>query len=305
MKKIILFAIILSSALIACQRENSFISPGNTSGPTTLDQLKKASRASSEVFTISNAASQNITTSKGTKYYFPNNTFVNTDGSAVTGDVVISVREIITPQEMIFADMPTVSNGRLLESGGEYNITASQSGRLLKPGPGKFLRIQMPDAGVSMTGMQVFNGVADASGNVNWMPNNNQGNVVVGDSSLFSRGSLFCDSVNWINCDKLINDPTVEFTVYPGNAPSPDSTNVLVHLTGRNTVVKMNWTQGLSYFKSNMVLAIPSTIIGISSKNGQFYASVISSTIQNGQSLTLNFIPYSVEQLKAKLAQLR
>jgi outer membrane protein assembly factor BamB len=305
MKKIILIAIVVSAAIISCQPEILFETPNITPPPAPVKNFTNQNRSSYQAFVVNNAAGQTITTTKGTKYYLPADAFVNIDGSAVTGDVSVHVKEVLTPQEMIFNDMPTVSNGRLLESGGEYKITAAQSSRELKLAPGKFLRIQMPDAGVAMTGMQVFNGAADANGNVNWVANSNPGNVVVGDSTLFSKGDLFCDSINWINCDKFINDPTVEFTVFPGNAPGHDSTNIFVHLTGRNTVVKMNWTQGLSYFKSTMLLAVPSTIVGISVKNGQFHAAVLPVNVQNGQSVTLTFTPYTVEQLKARLAQLR
>jgi len=78
-----------------------------------------------------------------------------------------------------------------------------------------------------------------------------------------------------------------------------------VHLTGRNSLVKMNWTQGLSYFKSDNVLAVPSTIVGISIKNGQLYASLKTVNIQAGQSVTLNFTAYTEAELKAKLALLQ
>jgi len=155
-----------------------------------------------------------------------------------------------------------------------------------------------------MSAMQVFNGVRDSKGNVNWVPNSNPGNFVVRDSSLFAASSLFCDSINLINCDKFINEPAVSFSVYPANAPSNDSTNVFVHLTGRNTVVKMNWTQGLTYFKSDKLLAVPSTIVGISVKNGQLYASLTAVNVQNGQSVTMNFSPYTEAQLKQRLSEL-
>ena len=137
------------------------------------------------------------------------------------------------------------------------------------------------------------------------VPNTSPGNVVVGDSTLFSNTNLFCDEINWINCDKFVNEPTVEFTVYPGNAPSGDSTNVFVHLTGRNTVVKMNWTQGLNYFKSNMLLAVPSTIVGISTKNGQLFASIGAANVQHGGSTAMNFVPYTEKELKDRLLKLR
>jgi hypothetical protein len=207
--------------------------------------------------------------------------------------------------EMIFNNMPTVSDGRLLESGGEFEIKVTQNNTALKLAPGNFIKIGLPNIGRDMKGMQVFKGVPDVAGDVNWVLNSNPGNFVVGDSTLFSNSNLFSDDINWINCDKFINEPTVEYTVYPGNAPSGDSTNVFVHLTGRNTVVKMNWLQGLAYFRSNMLLAVPSTIVGISTKNGELFASINSINIQNGGSVTMSFLPYTEKKLKDRLSKLR
>ena len=206
---------------------------------------------------------------------------------------------------MIFNNMPSTSNGKLLESGGEFQITVSQNNTPLKLAPGNFIKIGIPNKGVNLQGMQVFKGVVDASGEVDWVVNSNPGNLVVGDSLLFSNTNLFSDDVSWINVDKFINDPTVSFTVYPGNFPSNDSTNVFVHLTGRNSVVKMNWVQGLSYFKSDMVLAVPSTIVGISTKHGQLFASITPVNVQGGSSVTMNFLPYTEQQLKDRLSKLR
>jgi hypothetical protein len=303
MKQITFLLIVSCFLLFACQKELSFKKePVNIA---TLSSFTETNRNAGQGFTINSSVVQSITTEKGSKVEFKENSFVTQGGNPVTGSVDVFVKEVATPGEMILCDLPTMANGRLLESGGEYNITASQNGNQLKLAPGKYVKIEIPHRGNNMSGMQVFNGAADATGKVNWSVNTNPGNIVVGDSSLFSKSNLFCDSINWINCDKFINDPTVEFTVFPGNAPSSDSTNVFVHLTGRNTVAKMNWTQGLSYFKSNMLLAVPSTLVGISMKNGQLYASVISVNIQNGQSTTLNFTTYTEEQLKTRLALLR
>ena len=303
MKKIIRTSLFASLILVACQREVS--DEKKQTPPGTLNDFFQQNRSSFETFTITSSSPEQVVTSKGTKLFFPPNAFVDENNTPVNGNINVGVKEIVTPLEMIFTDMPTSSGGRLLESGGEYYITLKQTNRNLKLASGNFLKIQLPDAGGTANGMQVFNGAAAADGSINWIENNKPGNVVVSDSVLYTGRTLFCDSIDWVNCDKFINDPTVEFTVYPGNTPSADSTNVFVHLTGRNTVAKLYPAQGSNYFKSNMLPAVPSTIIGISKKNGQFYASIIPVNIQNGQSATLNFLPYTPEQLKVTLGSLR
>lgn len=301
MKRILFISLLAGIGLTACQPEILLTEDEQTS----LDDFYAGNRSSVQSFSVSNTSGGVVTTANNVKIYLPSNGFVTESGAPVSGGVDIQVKEILTPQEMIFNNMVTMSGGLPLESGGEFQVKVTKNGQRLKLAAGNFLRIQLPArSGVDMNNMQVFNGSVNAKGEVDWALNTDPGNFVVRDSSLFSGSSLFCDSVNWINCDKFINEPTVEFSVYPVNVPSNDSTNVFVHLTGRNSVVKMNWTQGLSYFRSDKLLAVPSTIIGISVKDGRLYASIIPVTVQNGQSVTMNFSAYTEAQLKAQLGQL-
>ena len=304
MKKLTGLLATLSILIIACQRELSYSTP-ETEVNKSVEDFHGKNRQDQQLFTINASNGNTVSASKGTKLYLPPNGFVTRDGRPVSGNIKVAIKEIYTPMEMILNNMPTTSNGRLLESGGEFQITATQNTDTLQLAPGTFIKITIPDLGRNMQGMQVFNGVANPAGTIDWIPNTTLGNVVVRDSTLFSNTNLFCDDINWINCDKFVNEPTVEFTVFPGNAPSGDSTNVFVHLSGRNTVVKMNWTQGLSYFKSNMLLAVPSTIVGISTKNGQLFASIASANVQHGESVTMNFAAYTEKELKDRLSKLR
>jgi hypothetical protein len=304
MRNIILCCLVTVLSLIACQPEKSF---DRKEEQTSLEDFYKKNQSSFQSFSISSSSGGTATTSRNIKVYFPANGFVTNEGSPVSGNISIDVKEIFTPSEMILNSMPTMSGGLPLESGGEFQIKATKNGESLKLSPGKFLRIQFPSTqSINMNGMEVFNGVADSRGNVDWSLNTNPGNFVVRDSMFLvgTTASLFCDKTEWINCDKFINEPVVEFSVVPANAPSNDSTNVFVHLTGRNSVVKMNWTQGLSYFNSGKLLAVPSTIIGISVKNGQLYASITPVIVRNGESVTMNFSPYSETELKQKLSLL-
>jgi len=302
MKNIICILSLVAIVLTACQPETSFIQEKTQ---TSLTDFYKSTLSSVQTFSVSGISGGNMTTTHGSIIHIPANGFVMQNGTPVTGNVDIAIKEIVTPAEMILNNMPTVSNGRPLESGGEFRITASKNNQPVKLAPGNILRIEIPDRpNVNMNNMQVFNGKTNSQGEVEWTVNNDPGNFVVRDSMMFAKSSLFCDSIEWINCDKFINEPTVHFEVFPGNAPSNDSTNVFVHLTGRNSIVKMNWTQGLTYFRSDNLLAVQSTFIGISIRNGKLYAAFMPVLVRNNQSITLNFSPYTEAQFKEKLAQL-
>ena len=301
MQNLTALCIIIATITLSCQR--NLPDEIGVKTLTTIAKFSQTARQEQQSFVVNAGTTNVVVTKKGTKVSFPGNGFVNQEGFPVTGDVEISVKDIFTPMDMILNDMPTVSGNQLLESGGEFKITASQNNKLLRLAPGTYIKIEIPDFGVDMSGMKVFNGVADANKNIDWVVNNNPGNFVVPDSLLLNS-NLFSDDINWINCDKVLNEPTATFTVFPGNGPYGDSANVFVHLTGRKTVARMNWIPGLSYYKSDNLPAVPSTIVGISVKNGQFFASITPVNVLEGGSVTMSFSAYTEEQLKERLSKL-
>jgi hypothetical protein len=298
MKQQILCGLLAIAVFSGCQPETSFT---REDVQTSVEDFYEKNRAEGQAYTVSSTSGGVKTTAAGNRIHFPGNAFVTKSGVPVTGEVAVNVKEYLTPYDMIMNNMPAMSDGLPLESGGEFKITATKDNQELELAQGKAIRIQMKQ---DNPGMRVFNGTEDAQGNVNWTLNTAPGNVVVGDSILFAGSSLFSSSLGWLNCDKFYNEPTVTFTVHPANSPSNDSTNVFVHLTGKNTIVKMNWTRGLPYFQSDKLLAVPSTFVGISVKNGRFYASIVPANVTDGGAITLNFSPYSEKDLKKKLAEL-
>ena len=299
MKQQILGSAIAIMILAGCQPETSFTREDEQ---TSVEDFYRKNRKTEQSYTVSGTSGGVKTTTAGNKIYIPDNAFVTKTGTPVTGEVSVSVKEYLTPYDMIMNNMPTMANGVPLESGGEFRISATKNNQELELASGKFVRIQMK--GSNNNGMQVFNGTEDTQGNVNWTLNQTPGNIVVGDSTLFAGSSLFSNSMGWLNCDKFYNEPTVKFRANPVNAPSGDSINVFVHLTGKNTIVKMSWTRGLPYFESDKLLAVPSTFVGISVRNGRFYAGFAAANVKDGGSVTLNFSPYTEKELKKKLGEL-
>ncbi|MFN8396353.1 MAG: hypothetical protein U0176_17140 [Bacteroidia bacterium] len=70
-----------------------------------------------------------ITGQYGTRALIPANAFVFPDGTPVTSPVTVEVREVANKRGMILENLPTISNGRLLESGGVVKVTATSAGR--------------------------------------------------------------------------------------------------------------------------------------------------------------------------------
>lgn len=293
MIRIVLFFLILG-ALTACQRE---LSDFQNSEYISLQDFYVKNATTPKKMSANSSQWITFTTSKGTKISFPDNAFVNSSGSSVTGDVDIEVLEILSPMEMILNNKPSMSNGAPLQSGGEFFIRVTKNGQKLRLATNSFVELKLP-SNSTMNGMKVFNGRPQEDGSVNWIENNNQGNFVFPDS--LGKTSMFADSVDWINCDKFYNDPVITYSVLPGNCPLIDSTKIYLHLTGRNTVMSFP-KNGIS----DKLIASPATIVAICVKEGKLYTSVMPVILENGKSVTLQFEPSSEEALKRKLQTLR
>jgi len=92
----------------------------------------------------------------------------HTDGSAPRGAVAVEMIELHKKEDFIRAQMPTVSGGRLLESGGAYYINMTADGRQLRLKRGKTLAVMLPK--LSDREMELFYAARTATGEVNWKP---------------------------------------------------------------------------------------------------------------------------------------
>jgi hypothetical protein len=300
----ILAALAIAAGVISCQKELSNSSPlvAVKSDYSSLEEFFKKNQEDTKAYRLKNGTGGICEGRKGIKYHFPSLAFKNLLSS---DSVNIALTEILTPYDMIVNNKPTMSDGKPLLSGGEFLIRASSNGKEIKLDAGKYLRIEVENMNIA-PGMSVFNGTVTNNGTVNWTINNNQNNSIrPRDSVGLGTGyDLFCDSLQWINCDKFINEPLIKCSFTPVNCPSTDSTAVFVHLTGRNSVLRLSDFVN-NQFQSARLIAAPATIIGICYKNNRFYAAITTVTLFDQLVSTLTFSEVSEAALKEKLKILK
>jgi hypothetical protein len=307
MKRLYYFCFLACLAIIGlhCQKELSFSSTSNDY--STLHEFFEKNQPRTEAMVVNSSNQFTLESRRGTKFIFQANSFETLDGQPVTGTIFFEVKEIFNPSEMILTRTFPMSNGQPLESGGEFMIKpTNQNGQQLKLKPGYLMKIKLPSLGIGMDNMRVFNGQPNAGGSdskVNWVVNSNPNNTVFADSLVQGR-YLFADSVNWINCDRFLNEPRINYAVYPGNVTGFDSVSVFIHFSGRNSVVAIPWHNTESRFYSQSVIVSPATVIGIGIKDHKLQASFTTVNLQNNGSQTLDFLPFTEIQLKERLAQL-
>lgn len=111
-----------------------------------------------------------ITGKQGTIVRIPAGTFVTASGLAVTGKVQVEMKEVFKKSDILLSNLPTISDGKMLESGGVvYLDAATMDGEKVVIAPGKAVTIDFP-SGSPTQGMQAFSGQYDTEGNMNWTP---------------------------------------------------------------------------------------------------------------------------------------
>ncbi len=107
-----------------------------------------------------------LRTAGGCTVHVPANTFVHADGKPVNGAVAVQVQEALTPADLLLGGLCTVYQGKALESGGSFSITATAAGRAVELAKDAALSMAVPSR-MQKAGMKLFPGTVK-DGAVEW-----------------------------------------------------------------------------------------------------------------------------------------
>src|SRR5262249_9245855 len=88
------------------------------------------------------------------------------DGTPLQGDIDISVIELTNVNDLFKSNAATISNGKLLVSGGSYFIGMKNGNSKIKIKKGKSIETEFPF--LKKDDMELFYGERDTKGNMNW-----------------------------------------------------------------------------------------------------------------------------------------
>ncbi|MCU0389959.1 MAG: hypothetical protein MUE81_02470 [Thermoflexibacter sp.] len=121
-------------------------------------------------FTIQSNRDTSIVGKKGTKIFIPSKVFVRKDGSIVENSLVnIELIELYDLSDYIKYDLPTISNGKMLESGGVVYLNAMIDNEQLAIAKGKNLQIDFNSENAKKERMQAFYLERDKDEKPNWV----------------------------------------------------------------------------------------------------------------------------------------
>ncbi|AWV99071.1 hypothetical protein [Arcticibacterium luteifluviistationis] len=193
----------------------------------------------------------------GTQVYVAVDKFVKKkDNSPVSFPVNIELIELFSPGDIILNGKPTVSNGKLLTTGGEIFIRITKDGDEVILKDDHYLRIKIPTKSPDNK-MRLFTGEEDVEGNLNWeeepewvyiacieAPDRNCKEKEIAQKTLTVNGDnyeLFTGDLGWINCDRFLNDEGSLTTISFESKDTPINAILLyLYFPDINSIIAVN-----------------------------------------------------------------
>jgi len=240
MRKLIISSLLIAGLFSSCQKNIDYFLPDpGQNGPDTTwyssvsaampaYQLKNEliTEKKKDSFQLSNTTI--INTHSGLTLMLPSTALLTTQGNVATGRVYAETALLKTKGEMIRMGIPTVSNDRLLVTGGAFFLQLRNDTTALHIAQQSAMAVKFTTSTVAAgNAMKVFNGENNLPVSFNWVYNSDTTyNKVTAGADYYQ---VYTNQFNWINCARIL-DTT-------GIAQSNLAVHLPVNYTNANTVV--------------------------------------------------------------------
>lgn len=208
-------------------------------------------------FVLDTGGSGPIIGNQGTHLYMDSSIFMYPSGGDVSYPIIIKLIEVYQPKDMMFYELPTISNGQLLTTGGEIRVRAFKDGQELVLKPNRTYYCKVPSTNPDPS-MSIFFGAVNGE-EVIWHDNpssvSSSPNVdalelinVNVDTSLteFPFAGIGYDLavpvMGWINCDYFADynqQSTTNITYTSDNDNVEGGMMKFLYFTELNSVVQV------------------------------------------------------------------
>lgn len=282
----------IASGLASCYK-------GTSTGPqqgddNTLAPLFMAHReAAVQHFQVDAVAGGTITGAGNVQVSFGPDAFRKPNGAAVTGQVEVSLLEVLDVHDMIWYNAQTVGNDngtvRILKSGGAVRVTARQGAQELVLGPGG-MSVVVPTTDYDPN-MQLFTEDRNAEDLI-W----SLSDTTTIDTAMIETPNgwlvgyqLQVDSLQWINCDYFSGTDQVFIgAVTPNDVPN-DSTLVWLVLPDLNAVAQVYPVAPHTYSFGEVPPGLSGVMVGLTRNGNEYRSAFTALTTASGLSVGLSF----------------
>ena len=162
MKKIsknLLIGIAVIAVLVVSCKKDTLESTSSKADPAAVNKLFDQLDPARQTFNIDPTEPNTIKGKDGMVIQIPANALVDANGNPVSGNVTVSLKEMLSLRDQILTGVTATSDGKILKSGGEFFFEVRDAnGQKLNVGSNKSVTFEIPSNNVDST-MKVFVGV--------------------------------------------------------------------------------------------------------------------------------------------------
>lgn len=170
-----LFLLLVTFSLIGCNEKQSStiedIEKEQTLNPreelNKINEYLKQFEEPSQIFNVSSEKPSKVEGKLGTIISINPDDLIEIDGNEIGQNIEIELKELTNQEQLLRSNAQTISNGKLLVSGGAYFINMTSSGKQLKLKENKTFTVEFPK--ISNEKMTLFYGQRDSLGQMNWI----------------------------------------------------------------------------------------------------------------------------------------
>jgi hypothetical protein len=290
------------------------LAPALNDTTIAINQLFKNLELKPEVKTINLTTGGTYTFANGCTVRLGANTCSGGSGQVATGAAQLEVILIRSRGDMVQHRMETVSDGKLLESGGQLFVRVSQNNQELSLVNNQAITVTYSIPSTPNGTMKIFNGTEGSDGRVNWVLNRDStvNNVFVRQDSFSANYfyGLTCNRLRWINCDYFRSDTAnlVKYYVQMADSFTNVNTgiftifrnlNAMIALQGDSTTRKFGVPNGYRGVPAGSAVTLVSiSRLGRDSSNYRYYLGTSDVTITGN-------VTYALPPVRKTLAEIR
>jgi hypothetical protein len=302
--KIVCIMMLFTGVLWGCKKDEGERAPAPVPSGGTGQSVLQAAFANNvnnarQGFTMNASIGGQVMAAKGTRLQFDAGAFLHLDGTPVTGQVNVSVVEVLDMGDMIWLNKQTVGNDngslRLLRSGGAINVTATQGGNTLRVAQGGLI-VRIPTE-VGDPAMQLFMGTEAADGTLIW--NLLDDAAVTVEEEYFDPTYAFpMDSLTWINCDYFPAQQLTTLNVTVPAGQSANNTQIWIAVPSMNGVIGTFSFLAPTFSSGFIPLGVEAVVVGLHLSNSVYYSSFTTVTVTANMTVPITFTETTLEQFQ-------
>jgi hypothetical protein len=303
-----LILIVLSVIIFGC---------GNPSNENVLNVVNKDVPFFKQVFLINPLIDTVLKCKLGTEIHIKANSFCYEDLSSVKSTIELEISEYIHLTDMILNNLSTLSDNKIIETGGMLNITGKANNKKISLKENNNIKVQFNSNPKDFSPFYSNSKLNNQS--LNWEIDRSQGHPTITseqDTSLFIGDTLNWDKhsknlnilsfnkLGWINCDRFLNfDNITEVYVKVEGRNMDSSTFCSVILKNYNSIIPGKIVSDNSMRFSPLPVNEEVTLFLVSYKDGNYYMGIRDVFVKEKETYSVALELVSKEQLKLKIEE--